>query len=593
MKKFALLCFVAVFMVLTCSSVVLGADDVTSSDVALAVQQGQWFLFRQQNPDGSFSAGATAGAVYPAEYNSSQRDYPLATECMVVSALLETGVSAEDPHIQKAIEYILSFWDETEQKFIPASSYEETYDTGVILMALSLYGSISETEEDDFPGFSSKVQAAYEHLLSCQHNEDNGITSEDIYYGGWNYTPSLGWADLSNTQYAALGLWYASRYLGYSMDEAEWADRLLLYVNRCHGWDATNDESWADGKNDPSTDGAFSYYPGGESFYPGGCQTGAGLWCLAMIGEDQNPMVDVAIDWFRHNYTWSRIAGSYYDSMPMMGYYYFIYGMGKSLTGLTTPDEIISGEKAWTQDLLNTVIPQKSLISGDIVSGDQVVSGDVGYWVAPTHRDGNDSIATSFVLMTLAFADTSTESNEKHLAQPDGMTNPIQGKVTIRTSGGVTISGASREEASFEGAEFPLGAFSFILNNVPEGGSVIIRFEPPAEGFNPDNPYSFVDADGLPKEIICWMKSNGIDWTMLQGVTVNVDTDGKFIEITLTDNGAGDSDDIPGQITVTSSALALYESEEGNSRYGSGGCQICSLSPLMMLLLPLAWLIRF
>ena len=88
------------------------------------------------------------------------------------------------------------------------------------------------------------------------------------------------------------------------------------------------------------------------------------------------------------------------------------------------------------------------------------------------------------------------------------------------------------------------------------------------------------------------MRSTGIDWTMLQGVTVNVDTDGKFIEITLTDNGAGDSDDIPGQITVTSSALALYESEGGNSRYGSGGCQISSLSPLMMLLLPLAWLIR-
>ena len=568
-------------MVLTCSSVVLAADDVTSSDVALAVQQGQWFLFGQQQPDGHFSRG-------PASYS----DYPLATTCMAVSALLDTGVPASDPHIIAGIDYILSFWDDTQQKFIPEQTWHETYETGIILMALSLYGSATDAEEDLFPGFSDKVQAAYDHLLSYQHNEDNGITSDDAFYGGWYYDSSyFGWADMSNTQYAALGLWYASRYLDYSMDEAEWADRLLMFVTRCHGWDATNDESWADGRNDINLDGAFSYEPDYASFYPGGCQTGAGLWNLAMIGEDQNPIVDIAIDWFRHNYTWAYTTGSYYAGQKN-AYYYFIFSMGKALTAFIPPDEIIFGDISWSQDLLNNVIPQKILISGDIISDDQIVSGDVGYWPASNSHDGNDSIATSFVLMTLAFADTSTESNEKHLAQPDGMTNPIQGKVTIRTSGGVTISGASREDASFEGAEFPIGAFSFILNNVPEGGSVIIRFEPPAEGFNPDNPYAFVDADGAPKNILCWMRSTGIDWTMLQGVTVNVDTDGKFIEITLTDNGAGDSDDIPGQITVTSSALALYESEGGNSRYGSGGCQIGSLSPLMMLLLPLAWLIR-
>lgn len=574
---------------------IVSADQVTSADVSVAVQQAQCFLFNQQEADGHFRAPAIEGAVYPLESYSVQRDYSLATACMVVSGLLETGVSASDVHVQKAIGYILSFWNEAEQKFVPQEAWEETYDTGVILMALSLFGSISETEEEDFPGFRSKVQAAYDHLVSFQHNEDNGITSGDVHYGGWTYlSGSFGFTDLSNTQYAALGLWYASRYLGYSMDEAEWADRLLVYVTRCHGWDETNDQPWADGKDDPSLDGAFSYVPNGESFYPGGCQTGAGLWSLAMIGEDQNPMVDVAIDWFRHNYTWSRIPGSYYDSptMQKMGYYYFVYGMGKSLTGLTTPDEVISGDQSWTQDLLDVVIPEKVLTSGDIVSDDQVISGDVCYWPAPTHRDGNDSIATSFVLMTLAFINPSTESSEKHLAQPDDMDNPIQGKVTIKTSGEVTISDASRENASSDEGDFPIGAFNFTLNHVPDGGVVVVRLELPAEGFNPDDPSSFVDSEGAPKGDLCWMGRSGIVWSQFAGVVIDADIEGQYIEITLTDNGPGDSDDIPGQITVSSSAPGLFRSDGSGSIGRMGGCQVSAIPSSMMLLVPLILLFR-
>ncbi len=579
MKKFALLCFVAVFILLTCSSVVLAADDVTSADVALAIQQGEWWLYGQQIP-----AIYGVGGEYLSGGNVGSDAYAFASTCFAVSAWLENGVSATDQHVIDGMNYILANMDIQ----VTPTQHHLAYHSGVTLMALSLYGQASDSEETNFPGYAAKVRGVYDLVLGYQSSDANGVTSADVAtYGSWGYNTSNtgSWGDLSNTQYAALGVWYASRYFDESVSDKPWASAMLTYVNRCHGWDATNDQPWADGLDSTITDGAFSYISTGKSFYPSGTQTGGGLWCLAMIGEDQNPMVPVAIDWFRNHYTWDI-------NLATSGQYYALFGMAKALTAMLPPDEVISGDKSWTQDLANQMIAEKHVVSGLVESGDEWVAGDVAYWWSGCGFDGNQIIATSWVMMSLAFADTSTESNEKHLAQPDDMTNPIQGKVTIRTTGGVTISSATRENVSSDVAEFPIGAFSFILYNVPEGGTVVVRFEPPAEGFNPDNLSGFVDVNGAPKVTLCWMGLQGIDWSMLQGVTVNVDTDGQFIEISLTDNGAGDSDSIPGQITVTSSALALYESEGGNSSYGSGGCQVTSLSPLMMMLLPLAWLVK-
>lgn len=468
-----------------------GVMAATDEEVADAVSAGQQYL-------SDTFVDLENGTGYWPDYTN------LAGTCAAVAALIETG-KGDDPayfdKIQKGVEYIKQFVQENGS----IHSGHQMYETGMALVALSLFDQDHAQE----PEYELMIQNAVDFLKSAQNLYDSA------QYGGWYYYHESRNGDLSNTQFAVMGLWYASRYLKLPVQGTEWADALLVFLE--------NTQSFHDGTAD---EGAFSYFPDTYDF-TGGSMTGAGLWCLAMIGQSNNPMVAKAVDWFDRNYSWDRNAGSYYNDSPDNAYYYSVYGMAKGLTATVGPDGAV-GERNWSQDLKDRMVAHQD---------------PAGYWYRGGWLDPGKVICTSWVLMSLAFADPSTGSSEVFLPDRADATYPIRGLVILQVGGGATISNAQRLNIdpadNIEGKNFPLGGFYFLLDTAG-ASSTIVHLTPPVELFNQNNPYGFVHPDGTTKEDIEWFFGSN-PWAA-SGALVEIDREAQVIRITLEDGGTGDTD---------------------------------------------------
>ena len=140
-----------------------------------------------------------------------------------------------------------------------------------------------------------------------------------------------------------------------------------------------------------------------------------------------------------------------------------MFAMAKALTasiGLTDT----AGGHNWVQDLKNAVWSRIRFDTPPPVPQTDppaAVTGGLRGEVT-----GTFPLNTPWAMMSLAFANASNESTEKFLPDDPALTYPIRGTVVLETTGGVTISTASRVSAPL-----PIGGFSFTLNNVPCGGN--------------------------------------------------------------------------------------------------------------------------
>jgi MYXO-CTERM domain-containing protein len=171
------------------------------------------------------------------------------------------------------------------------------------------------------------------------------------------------------------------------------------------------------------------------------------------------------------------------------------------------------------------------------------------YWQSGSGLDPYAVAQTAWVLTSLAFASTATESTEKLLAQQDPLDNEVRGLVTLHTTGGVTISAAERGmvNAATLGANvvLPIGSLNFTLNNVTVGGTALLTITPPAGALDPTNPKAFVQADGTTlKAGLNWFKITGGAWKGQAGVPITVDLAKGVIAVTLKDGGPEDADGV-------------------------------------------------
>ena len=579
------------------------------------------------------------------------QDDPLATTAFAVAALLETGFDRNNEAIEAGILFILRYvLDDPDEDWFgaiydPNQQWHSNYSNAACLIALSLYDETSDA-------MLAIVKNAADFSLSRQNlpvPEDSLETPEEFYgayYGGWTYRKTssgeMSEGDLSNAQFGAMGLWYAYRYLGKSVENEGWAKALLKYVERCHGWynrallvinstessfpeesglavgtrhltianvngnsltikdekgdekvyvregdgdsvvgkwravdDNTfvldfnaagivtvtgtnagrtenytakgtyeikeqtwNDQDWVKTDHDTwGVDGAFSYKPTYEDFYGAGPMLGAGLWCLSIIGEDLNPMVEIALAYFNNekNYTWDTPLGG------GNAYFYATYSMAKALT-VTMGTTQKLGDHEWVQDLKDMMVDVGNGHINHVVDSDPVQN----YWRGTEGLDGGNVLATSWVLMSLAFADPNVESPHKILADEPSLENLVSGNVKLSVFNGVTISGAARVAIANAQKEqsitMPVGAFDFTLNNVPQGGSVELKIEVPAETMDPANPNSFVNADGTLKQGVSWFKIVNGNWKGQGSVPIQIDPASNSIRVTLKDGGPEDAD---------------------------------------------------
>ena len=519
------------------------ADVPTDLQVSDAVKGGLQYLCNDvqfhDNGDGS-GYWPDSGASYPSVIHST---------AAAIAALVETGKSSQDAacgaKVAKGIKYLLA-----QQKANGGiyGSYD-AYETGMSLVALSLYGKATTTDD----AYKTKVRNAvtwlksYQNIEGSQRGGDYGPNGEatatnttacgasyKTYYGAWGYYPGDGpngkcqsGGDLSNTQFIVMGLYYASGFLGDPIATAPWAKALLYFL-----------------KNQQAASGGFQVYATSNPS-PELTGTSSALWCLAMIGQldakkaptDANTMLANALTWY---------GGSSYSWNYSGSYLYFIYGMSKALTSAIGPAASV-GTHLWVADMKTELINNASYHKTVPATTDTVPIPRTDFWLGAGLDPGIPG-RTAWALLSLAFASTTTESTEKFQSDTAVPDYQVKGLATLSTTNGVTITSAQRRNvagaALGKNVVLPIGAFEFTLNRVPVGGTTTLSITPPAGALDKTNPNSFLNADGTLKKNIKWFKIKGGNWTGQASVPIVVDVANNVIRITLKDGGPEDDDGV-------------------------------------------------
>ena len=507
---------------LLASSLPAQAADVTNEQIASAIMGGQKYLLNNFHDKGD-------GTGYFGPGVSAYSDYPLAQTGSAIAALLETG-SYSDPVyaaiIDKAIAYIKTYIKTN------GGIYEDnvTYETGIAITALALYGQ-AKTQD---AAYKKIVQDAVNFLIGTQ------CKTAGSYLGGWSYYASVAtYADMSNTQFAVMGLFYGSRYLGLPIKGEAWATNLLSFVSASQ-----------------NADGSIGYGPGDT--YSISKQTGGGLWSLAMIDEGAlgaGTRAQKVVDWYNAHYNATVSDGTFVNGWENS--FYGTFAWAKALTAVVGASNLI-GTHNWVQDLKNHLWDMISTAKPPVPQTNPATP--CGWEVNGSADYQSASMNTSWALMALAFANPSTESPEKFLPETtppaapteDDPVTPIPGLVTLQTTGGVTISNAERKNIGIakkaKEITLPVGAFDFTLNNVKAGDTTELSLVLPAGALDPANKDSFVDDKGNIKKGLKWFKIEGGNWRGRSDIPIEIDKEHNRIRVKLKDGGPEDDDPTPGKI---------------------------------------------
>lgn len=254
-----------------------------TDNVRSAITKGLNWLRSQQNDDGSWDYNREAGWTQN-----------VAMTAHAVLAFLKAGYSVESETVRKGVDFILSR-QQRDGSFISARNGRETYETSLAMQVLAAISSQS---------YANQIDKAKRWLISAQNNERQIYTRHSTQlrcldeetcwaYGGWGYgknslhmensDPSTltVWSDLSNTQFALMGL----KAAGLASDDPVW-QRAINFVSRCQ-----------------NSDGGFEYHPEGGPNHSGhsyGSMTAAGVLGLRLAGvpvEDER--VQKGLRWLR------------------------------------------------------------------------------------------------------------------------------------------------------------------------------------------------------------------------------------------------------------------------------------------------------
>jgi hypothetical protein len=536
----------------------------TDDQINAAIAGGQKWLATSSNyhecssntgtPGCSSGTSTSADKVYWVSYG----DYSVGATAAVVTALMESGGDATPAYhalIVKGINFLKDMVQPANGTgwiaggIYTPNGYETTYETGLAILALATYGRLYPADTTLGP----IIQNAMNFLISYQ----NSNQSSD-HYGGWRYSPNDTDADLSVTQFAVMGLWAGSKYLGITISDKSWAQKNFAYL-----------------KKEQNADGGAGYYVGYGS---DGQMTGALIWLLALIEQDSTTtqtMLNKAFTWFNNNYTW--------EEDPINGVYGW-YALGKGL-GATLGTNNRLGDPAtghvWMGDLRdgiwNALSTKPPVPQTDPVTA---VNWSWSYF--------GPSISTAWVLATLSLTYEGTTQNIGNAPTVD---YPITDTITIHSAGGVTIKSGTRsaigQGRKSDTVTLPIGALDFTLNHVPNCASTVLTIDLPSNALDPNNANSFVNKDGTLKTPINWFKidKSGF-WAGVKSVPIRIvrsatDPKSGYIEVTLTDGGPEDTPSgvcdgkivDPGAPGFGASSGSGPESSGGS---GGGGCFIAT-----------------
>lgn len=340
--------------------------------VDAAVDRGVAWLRTQQARDGSFR--------FTALRQSAFGEYPLGLTALSLLALLSCGVPREDPSVGRGLRYLLEH---------PSQS---TYEAGLVLMALDMKGAPSWERKllDDLPP-AKRPRYTFPRALSPEEKrrveEDarkllQSWKGDQIGYWSYGLRTAVG-GDISNTQFAVLGLKAASR-CGAAVPDTAFLQilELLMGSQRTKGPTVRyerriDSEGEAEGYllEVPAQARGWGYWLrpefGSESDVTGS-RTNIGLACIALCRDELlqkggpealsrlrriEPRVRIAIRdglaWLDLYFSVERNPGTESFGrralMPVNGFWYYYYMYSLERTGSLLPTRYV-GRHDWYRE---------------------------------------------------------------------------------------------------------------------------------------------------------------------------------------------------------------------------------------------------
>ncbi len=302
---------------------------------------------------------------------------------LVTTSLLESGLTADDPTIARAMRFLESYVQEDGGVYHPDSKHKN-YETAITVLAF-------EAANED-GRYNETLEHAVAFLKGLQWDAGEGIDPSDPFYGGAGYG-SHERPDMSNTQFFIDALIEA----GVPQDDPA-IQNALTFVSRAQNLESEhNTTPFASLVND----GGFYYTPaaGGTSqagTNPDGglrsyaSMTYAGLKSMIHAGlTPEDPRVAAATNWIKQFYTLEENPGL---GQQGLFYYYHTFAKALSVAGYETITDADGTDHDWRKELADHLF---SLQQSD------------GSWLNTTDRwmEGDPNLVTGYALLALSFCE--------------------------------------------------------------------------------------------------------------------------------------------------------------------------------------------
>lgn len=375
--------FLAAMMLAAAPSSAWALDKAHREKAEATIQKAYDFLRQSQNDDGSWTP----------------RPGPAVTGLVVSGMLRDPDINADNPHVAKALKYIL---DRQKPDGGIYDKFLKNYNTSICLMAL---GQLRGEQ-----AVQPAIEKAQKFLLSLQWDQAKKdpqgarVTRDHPYFGGAGYGDSKhGRPDGSNTNMMTAALYDS----GYDCTSEEFKNA-VLFLSRTQGA-ATNDlladQIVQDGgfiyatsinkdhiglpqtrTNDDRTDRAKE-----KGEYDGPLPTYGSMTYAAYMSylyaqlDRKDPRVVAARSWISNNYT--------VDQNPRMGeksYYFYMHFLARALHANGEP-MIATGDGRphdWANDVIAALAERQN---------------DDGSWQNKVDRwnEGDKNLATAYALIAL------------------------------------------------------------------------------------------------------------------------------------------------------------------------------------------------
>lgn len=363
MRRFLMAVAVAVPLLFTanCPADDLGPDRDAYHD---SIERGVAFLRTTQSEDGSWTAPDQIGLT-----------------ALVTTSLLESGLTADDPTIAKAMAFLESHIQPDGGVYAPTSKHKN-YETAITILAF-------EAANED-GRYNETLDHAVAYLKGLQWDESEGIDPADPFYGGAGYGGHER-PDMSNTQFFIDALIEA----GVSPDDPA-IQNALIFVSRSQNLEsAFNNTPFASLVDD----GGFYYTPAAGGTSQAGANPDGGLRSYASMTyaglksfihaglTPEDPRVEAATNWIKQFYSLDENPG-----LDQQGLFYYYHTFAKALTvaGYDTFTDAEGNEHDWRKELAEHLFERQQ---------------DDGSWLNPNDRwmEGDPNLVTGYALLALSY----------------------------------------------------------------------------------------------------------------------------------------------------------------------------------------------